>query len=122
MGLPRVVWRGVRLRCPRCDEGRLFDGWFQMRPCCEHCDLDFRREPGFYLGSIYWNYGSTSLITMASYLIGFLVFKIPSNTLTMGLSAFCILFPIWFFRYSRSLWLGFDQFWDPKPMTSDDPT
>jgi hypothetical protein len=28
--------------------------------------------------------------------------------------AFALLFPIWFFRYARSLWLGFDQFMDPR--------
>jgi hypothetical protein len=28
--------------------------------------------------------------------------------------AFVVLFPIWFFRYARALWLGFDQYMDPR--------
>jgi hypothetical protein len=24
------------------------------------------------------------------------------------------MFPMWFFRYARSLWLGFDQYVDPR--------
>ena len=32
-------------------------------------------------------------------------------------TAFCVLFPLWFFRYARSLWLGFDYYFDP-PATS----
>jgi hypothetical protein len=25
------------------------------------------------------------------------------------------LFPLWFFRYARSLWIAFDERWDPWP-------
>ncbi|MEY4176819.1 MAG: hypothetical protein RLY70_393, partial [Planctomycetota bacterium] len=28
--------------------------------------------------------------------------------------AFTVLFPMWFFRYARALWLGFDQMMDPR--------
>jgi len=26
-----------------------------------------------------------------------------------------VAFPIWFHRYARALWMGFDQFLDPRP-------
>jgi hypothetical protein len=29
---------------------------------------------------------------------------------------FVVLFPIWFFRYARSLWLGLDSYLDPQPI------
>jgi uncharacterized protein (DUF983 family) len=35
------IGRGLRSRCPRCGEGRLFKGFLALRPRCEHCDLDF---------------------------------------------------------------------------------
>ena len=39
-----------------------------------------------------------------------------------GTFAFVVLFPTWFFRYARSLWLGFDQFIDPRAGEQpDDP-
>jgi uncharacterized protein (DUF983 family) len=35
------IARGLRGRCPRCGEGRLFRGFLQLRPRCESCGLDF---------------------------------------------------------------------------------
>lgn len=35
------IGRGLRGRCPRCGEGKLFQGFLGLRPACEHCGLDF---------------------------------------------------------------------------------
>jgi uncharacterized protein (DUF983 family) len=35
------IGRGLRGRCPRCGEGRLFQGFLSLRPTCEHCGLDY---------------------------------------------------------------------------------
>jgi uncharacterized protein (DUF983 family) len=32
---------GLSRRCPRCGEGRLFEGYLHVRPRCEACGLDF---------------------------------------------------------------------------------
>jgi len=32
---------GLRGRCPRCGEGRLFAGYLTLAPRCERCNLDF---------------------------------------------------------------------------------
>ncbi len=32
---------GLRCRCPRCGEGRLFQGFLKPRAQCESCGLDF---------------------------------------------------------------------------------
>lgn len=32
---------GMRGRCPRCGEGRLFDGFLTVTPRCQNCGLDF---------------------------------------------------------------------------------
>lgn len=34
------VATGVRGRCPRCGEGRLFDGFIRLAPRCRVCGLD----------------------------------------------------------------------------------
>ena len=67
MSFWRTVGRSCRLRCPRCGGSRLFRGWFTMWPECQHCHLPFVREPGFYLGSIYFNYGLTALVVTIAY-------------------------------------------------------
>ncbi len=32
---------GLRGRCPRCGDGRLFKGYLSLRPACDKCGLDF---------------------------------------------------------------------------------
>lgn len=39
LGTP--IMRGLRSRCPRCGEGRLFQGFLTLRPSCERCGLDY---------------------------------------------------------------------------------
>jgi hypothetical protein len=93
-----------------------------MRSHCEQCGNTFEREPGFYLGSIYFNYGLTALVVAIAYplmLLNRWGTDMQQKGLTLG---FALLFPLWFHRYARSLWLGFDQFHDPRPgeMSSGD--
>jgi uncharacterized protein (DUF983 family) len=38
---PLPIGRGLRGRCPRCGEGKLFQGFLTLRPRCEHCGLNF---------------------------------------------------------------------------------
>jgi uncharacterized protein (DUF983 family) len=38
---PLPIGRGLRGRCPRCGEGKLFQGFLSLRPRCEHCGLDY---------------------------------------------------------------------------------
>ena len=35
------VSNGIRGMCPRCGQGRLFEGYLSIPERCEHCDLDF---------------------------------------------------------------------------------
>jgi uncharacterized protein (DUF983 family) len=39
--LSTPITRGLRARCPRCGEGRLFQGFLTLRPKCERCGLDY---------------------------------------------------------------------------------
>ncbi len=35
------IARGLRGRCPRCGEGKLFQGFLTLSPRCERCGLDY---------------------------------------------------------------------------------
>src|SRR5512139_1653307 len=35
------IAQGLRCRCPRCGEGKLFSGFLTLRPSCERCGLDY---------------------------------------------------------------------------------
>jgi len=115
----RIVGRGVRLRCPRCGEGSLFTGFFSMYTSCPHCALVFEREPGYFVGAIYVNYSATSLIAIAGFLAldYFVALALLPQLLLWG--GFAVLFPLFFFRYSRSLWLSLDYIFTPVEVAAN---
>jgi uncharacterized protein (DUF983 family) len=41
MTAPSPFATGLRCRCPRCGEGRLFAGFLRIAPTCANCGLDF---------------------------------------------------------------------------------
>lgn len=86
----------------------MFTGLFRMHPTCPECGLRFEREPGYFLGSIYINYGLTALLTTAGWISLRFVYGVESRWAISGFAAFCVLFPIFFFRYARALWLAMD--------------
>ena len=110
----RILLNGFRLRCPRCGQTRLFRGAFAMHEVCARCGLRFEREQGYFVGAIYINYAVTTLSSITGYL---LLDAYTTLTLTMQLvmwSIYSISFPLWFFRYARSLWLAIDFIFDPE--------
>ena len=80
----------MRLRCPLCGEGKLFRGWLRMNAECPHCGLKFEREPGFFLGSIYINYGLTALIAAITYPVLLFQWQVPETPLLLGAVAFTV--------------------------------
>jgi uncharacterized protein (DUF983 family) len=106
--------RAARLRCPHCGRGKLFSSWFTMNERCAACGLVFEREPGYFIGAIYINYAATAVLSIAGFLLldAYNVLSLRSQLLLWG--AFGIIFPVGFFRYSRSLWLAIDHLVSPE--------
>jgi uncharacterized protein (DUF983 family) len=110
----QVAGRAVRLRCPRCGQTPLFTGWFRMHARCDLCGLVFERAQGYWVGAIYVNYAATALIAVT----GAFVLWGHGMSMTGQLALwipFCVIFPLWFFRYSRSLWLALEYCINPEP-------
>jgi uncharacterized protein (DUF983 family) len=113
--LGTLLGRALRLRCPACGQGILFRTRFVMNDPCPHCGRRFDRAPGYLLGSIYFNYGVTSLLVVITYFSLYFGAGLSGNRLLLLLGAFALLFPVWFFRYARALWIAFDEKFDPWP-------
>src|SRR5262245_30685708 len=113
--LALAVPRALALRCPRCGRAPLFRGWFAMNTVCAVCDLRFERAQGYWVGAIYVNYGVTTTIAVA----GFFLLRGAAGWETAAQLAlwvpFVVLFPLWFFRYSRAVWLGLEYALNPEP-------
>ena len=90
-----------------------------MNERCPLCGVKFEREPGFFLGSIYINYGLTALLVTIAYPLLLFVGNVPERPLLFAAVAFTVLFPILLFPWARSLWLGFDQWHDPREGETD---
>ena len=111
--------RALALRCPRCGGGKLFRGYFRMYPECPNCKLRYERAPGYFLGSAYINYGLTGGIITVAYMALHFGADVSNDVLLYALGAFAILFPLFFFRYARSLWLAMDSFFDRTDFEED---
>jgi uncharacterized protein DUF983 len=81
---------------------------------CAHCRLIFEREPGYFVGAIYINYGATAILSIAGFLLldAYVHPSLTAQLITWGV--FGIAFPLWFFRYSKSCWLAVDHFVSPE--------
>jgi len=104
--------RGFTLRCVYCGQGRLFRGLLRMNSHCAECGTKFERESGYFLGSTYINYGVTAIITVISYVLLHFGMGWQNGVVMPVVLSFCLFFPLFFFRFARSLWLALDCFFD----------
>jgi hypothetical protein len=80
-----------------------------MEPECSHCGYSYRREPGFYLGSIYINYGVTAIGTILLYALMVMgVGTTHERALVVSVVVAGVL-PIVMFRWARALLLALDN-------------
>ncbi|HEY2381375.1 MAG TPA: hypothetical protein VGK48_09365 [Terriglobia bacterium] len=109
----------LRLRCPICGKGELFQGYFDSPVRCPKCGYFFMRETGYFLPHVPIGYAFTVAASLGSWPLLRYVFGIRNAALTLTIMvAIAILFGIWFVRYSKALWLAIDLKLHP-PNTED---
>ena len=96
-----VVWRGLRLRCPVCGQGRLFRTYFVMHESCTCCGVRFAREHGQWVGSLDINTFVVPFGLMIASAFSPL-WSLPVMLTVWGGAA--IVAPLITFRFSRGLW------------------
>src|SRR5215213_6022192 len=89
-----TLWTGLRWRCPACERGRLFDGWFHVREKCPYCTARFERSSGESLGAMYINGGLTMLVALCGFFIADDLLHPPGLPHLLFWTAFALLFPI----------------------------
>jgi len=93
-----------------------------MHDACPHCGFSYTREPGFYLGSIYLNYGATVILTGSLYALLVMGLGFSNDTtLAICLTA-AVLCPILFFRHARSFLLALDSSVNQDQAKSEEET
>lgn len=102
-------------RCPRCRHGRIFRGRLAMNTACPTCGLRFEREAGYFTGAMYVSYVLALPVIAVCVAAVYLVAPQLSFEATIAVATVCFLpFVPMLFRYSRILWIHFDQTVDPS--------
>ena len=69
----------LKLKCPRCQIGNLFNNpgllvfsrILEMPDKCPHCKQDFKLEPGFYTAALWISYPMVLIIFIPIIILGF---------------------------------------------------
>jgi uncharacterized protein (DUF983 family) len=116
-----ILWRGWRLRCPRCGAGALFRHGLTMHERCAACQWRFEREQGYFLGAMYINYAMTVSMVLIGYFSLEWYTDLPLVYHLVLWGSASLLCPLLLFRHSRGLWLSFDYLMDPGEDTRQQP-
>lgn len=111
----QALGRAIRLRCPRCGATPLFRGWFRMAEACALCGLRFERAQGYFVGAIYVNYTVTAILAIGGFFLLWGLLGLSTGGQLAVLVPIVVIFPLWFFRYSRSLWLALEWSLNREP-------
>ncbi|WP_220762700.1 DUF983 domain-containing protein [Flavobacterium sp. UMI-01] len=101
-------------KCPNCHKGSVFNekkpflklGFPTMHSHCSHCHFKFEKEPGYFFGAMYMNYGLTVAQSIATYGIAQIFFKETFDIRIIPIIAVVIVVMASFnIRFSRLLWI-----------------
>jgi len=95
--------------------------WSRLVPNCPVCGLGLERgEQGYWLGAYFFNLMAVETV-FSVWVPGFLWLTWPSppwGVFQITTAILMVIFPIFFFPYSKSLFLAFDLY--IRPPTDDD--
>ena len=120
----RVVWRGLRRRCPLCASPDIFDGWFAVRDRCPRCNYPINRQDDQWIGALGMNTIVSFTLLLGVIAVGFAVtYPDPPVAVLMAVAlTVAVVVPIGFYPISKSLWSAIDMAMrGPEPDDDVDP-
>jgi uncharacterized protein (DUF983 family) len=96
----------VRLRCPACGRGRIFEQIFNVKAACTDCGLPFAMGEGNFVGGIYLNYGIVAILCFALF---FWMEAQGTYSMAQEITAMmttAVLVPIISMRHSRAFFMA----------------
>jgi hypothetical protein len=100
----------LRQCCPGCRREPIFGKRTAMPASCPRCGYVFEREPGYFVGAMYFSYALAVPACALLTVVLLRVFRGRSEYWAFGgaLVLLALLSP-WLFRFSRVLWIYFDH-------------
>ena len=101
-------------KCPRCHEGNFmeennifkFKMAFKMHKNCSKCNLKYMMEPSFYYGAMYVTYALTVGVSIITFIIATLLFKLSLLDSFIPIVVVLILTAPFSLRFSRIIWIN----------------
>ena len=124
MRIVQLFARAFRLRCPNCGVGRMFRSWFRMVDACPNCGLvTTRGEDGYIVGAYMFNIITAELLLAA---IGGTIAlttwpDVPWSLLLWIGGLLTIALPLFWYPFSKTLFLAFDLVFRPEPGPTGEP-
>jgi uncharacterized protein (DUF983 family) len=98
----------VGRRCPECLKGKVFTGAWRMHERCAVCGFAFQREPGYYVGAMYFSYALGLALGIpvffGTWWLGWSYWRGIAVTAGVLVGSSPLLF-----QYSRVMWLHFER-------------
>jgi uncharacterized protein (DUF983 family) len=111
----------VRMRCPRCCDGKIYASGMEMNARCPVCNLLFEREPGYFVGSLYVGYAlAIVFLLLVMWLVSTLLPEVDLGWIVLISAACFVPFVPLVTRYARVIWIFFDRWaWPTNPDGSE---
>ena len=110
-GIRALLWRAIRLRCPHCGGGELFESFFKIKKQCPTCGLRLERgESDYFVGAYLFNLVAVELILFFC-VCGFVYFTWPTPPweVITYVTAFLMLAGCFVcYPFSKTTWLAVD--------------
>lgn len=104
----------LKNECPVCHKGKVFTdkniflnfGLPKMNEYCSHCSYKFQKEPGYFFGAMYVNYGLTVAQGIATFVVAQYFFETNFDLRIIPIIAVVItLLTSFNLRFSRLVWI-----------------
>ena len=112
--LPSRFQAIVRLRCPRCLDGAVFASILKLHADCPSCGLKYEREPGYFLGAMYFSYAMALVMAVPLAVVLIVLWGFSPHQCMLAVAVVGSLMAPLLIRYSRVIWMHFDQLLDPR--------
>ena len=108
--------RAFARRCPYCGGPGIYKGYLELRESCPTCGVRFEREEGYFLGAYALNLIVAEFLGLGLAIL--LIFKTGLRDADLIWQeavavALAVAFPLLFFPFSRTVWIGMDLVFHP---------
>ena len=105
-----AVGRGLRKRCPRCGDRRIFATWLGLKERCPRCGLRLEKEAGGFLGAMTLTYGVAMAVWLVvlGIVLATTVPDVPVGPLVAVSVTLMVLVPALTYPNMKGAWAGIE--------------